>query len=81
MPSTARIDVGSLVLIDNNSIQGGDYDTAVDADLMSQQAATGGFISGDGLYRVLSREHVGALAGTSGTRRWCVRASMPRRLL
>ena len=58
-----RIDVGSLVQIDNNAIQGNDYDTAVEADLMAQQVATGGFISGDGLYRVLSREHFGDTRG------------------
>lgn len=58
-----RIDVGSLVQIDNNSIQGNVYDTSVEADLMQQQTATDGFISADGIYRVLGREHYGDTRG------------------
>lgn len=58
-----RIDLGSLVQIDNSTIQTGVYDTSVQADLMAQQAVTGGMLSADGLYRVLAREHIGDTRG------------------
>ena len=58
-----RLDIGSLLQIDNSTIQGGTYDTAVDADIIQQQTATDAFISADGLYRVISREFVGDTRG------------------
>lgn len=55
-----RIDLGSLVQIDNSSIQtGGSYDTSYKADIMANSAVTGAMLSADGIYRVLGREHVG----------------------
>lgn len=58
-----RIDLGSLVQIDNATIQSGSYDTAVQADLLQNAAVQGAFTSSDGLYRVLGREHVGDTRG------------------
>ncbi len=58
-----RLDIGSLLQIDNSTIQGSVYDTSVDADIMQQQTATDAFISADGLYRVISREFVGDTRG------------------
>ena len=59
-----RIDLGSLVQIDNNAIQtGGSYDTSYKADIMANSAVTGAMLSADGLYRVLGREHIGDTRG------------------
>ncbi len=58
-----RIDLGSLVQIDNAAIQSGVYDTSVQADIMANQAVTGAMLSADGLYRVLGREHIGDTRG------------------
>ena len=59
-----RIDLGSLVQIDNNAIQtGGSYDTSYKADIMANAAVTGAMLSADGLYRVLGREHIGDTRG------------------
>lgn len=58
-----RIDLGSLVQIDNDTIQTQSYDTAVQADILQNAAASGGFTSADGLYRVIGREHIGDTRG------------------
>ena len=58
-----RIDVGSLIQIDNASIQRQSYDTGYQTDLMKNAASTDAFVSADGVYRVVGREHVGDTRG------------------
>ena len=59
-----RIDLGSLIQIDNATIQkGGVYDTSYKADLMANISVTDAMLSADGLYRVLGREHFGDTRG------------------
>lgn len=57
------IDVGTLIQIDNRSIQRNAYDTAVKADIMANAATTDAFVSADGIYQVYSREFVGDTRG------------------
>ena len=58
-----RIDIGTLVRIDNASIQRDSYDTSYKADVQKNEATTDSMTSADGLYRVISREHVGDTRG------------------
>lgn len=58
-----RIDIGSLIQIDNRSIQRQSYDTSYMADIMANTASTDAFVSADGLYRVIGREHYGDTRG------------------
>ncbi len=60
-----RLDVGSLVQIDNRSIQREAYDTTVSKDAVQKNiAVTDAMIAADGIYKVLSREFVGDTRGT-----------------
>lgn len=59
-----HIDVGSIIQIDNSSIQRSSYNTEVSTGALSSNlAVTNDMISADGLYRVLAREHVGDTRG------------------
>lgn len=59
-----RADIGSLVQIDNRSIQRQSYDTSVSQGaIQANFAATDAMISADGLYRVVSRIHSGDTRG------------------
>ena len=59
-----QLDVGSLIQIDNKSIQRDAFDTTTKADLMKNASTTDAFISADGLYQVRFREFVGDTRGT-----------------
>lgn len=59
-----KADIGTLVQIDNRSIQRQSYDTSVSTGaIQSNMAVTDSMISADGLYRVVSREHSGDTRG------------------
>lgn len=59
-----KADIGTLVQIDNRSIQRENYDTSVSQGAMqTNMAVTDDMISADGLYRVVGREHSGDTRG------------------
>ena len=59
-----RIDVGSLIQIDNSSIQRSAIDTSDKAILeRADRTSSDAFVSADGLYRVYSRQFVGDTRG------------------
>lgn len=59
-----RIDVGTLIQIDNRSIQRDAYDTAVGASIEKNRSTTNDFVGADGIYSVISREFSGDTRGT-----------------
>lgn len=58
-----RLDVGSLVQIDNRSVQRNAYDTSATANIQANVATSDAMLSADGLYKVLSRDFVGDTRG------------------
>lgn len=59
-----HLEIGSLIQIDNASVQRNSYDTTVSEGAVTKNmAVTDDFLSADGIYRVISREHVGDTRG------------------
>lgn len=59
-----RADIGTLIQIDNRTIQRQSYDTTVSTGaVQSNMAVTDDMTSADGLYRVVGREHSGDTRG------------------
>lgn len=58
-----RLDVGSLIQIDNRSIQRDAFSTEATADVLKNAATTDAMVSADGVYRVVAREFVGDTRG------------------
>lgn len=59
-----RADIGTLIQIDNRTIQRQSYDTTVSTGaVQSNMAVTDAMTSADGLYRVVGREHSGDTRG------------------
>jgi hypothetical protein len=59
-----RLDVGSLIQIDNRTIQREGLDTSIEVDIYKRAANTNSMVSADGVYRVISRHFVGDTRGT-----------------
>lgn len=59
-----KLEIGTLIQIDNASVQRNSYDTTVSEGAVKKNlAVTDDFLSADGIYRVISREHVGDTRG------------------
>ena len=59
-----NLEIGAKIQIDNASVQRNNYDTTVSEDAVTKnQAVTDAFLSADGVYQVISREHVGDTRG------------------
>lgn len=59
-----KLEIGTLIQIDNASVQRNSYDTTVsEGAYQRNMAVTDDFLSADGIYRVISREHIGDTRG------------------
>lgn len=59
-----KLEIGTLIQIDNASVQRNSYDTTIsEGAYQKNMAVTDDFLSADGIYRVISREHIGDTRG------------------